>query len=288
MLVDSTPTARDMPPAAEASQVLTRARIRFRKEGDLRFLGHHDLMHCFERMFRRAELPLLSTRGFNPRPRLTFALSLALGHVGQREVLDIDLGASLSAEEIQYRLAAQSPVGLEISEVRLLGPKERAHVCRAVYHVEVPETHLGELPGRIEGLTASTHCWITRQRPQPRRCDIRPFLHHVRLVGRTLEMIVHVTPQGSARPEEIAHLLGLGSVLDAGAVITRSDLLLVEELAAGETNTYAGPFLDAPEDSKDHTISGLSTEHSGPASSHAMAPAERPTSLIPGPMSFDT
>lgn len=277
-----------MPPAAEASQVLTRARIRFRKEGDLRFLGHHDLMHCFERMFRRAELPLLSTRGFNPRPRLTFALSLALGHVGKREVLDADLGAVLLAEEIQNRLTAQAPVGLEISEVRLLGIKERAHVCRAVYHVEVPEAHLGELPARIEALQASPHCWVMRQRPRPRRCDVRPFLHHVGLVGRTLEMMVHVTPQGSARPEDILHLLGLGHLLDAGAVITRSDLLVVEELAAGETNPYTWPFRDTPEDSKDNIISGLSTENSGPESSLPTAPAERPTSLLPGPMSFDT
>lgn len=277
-----------MPPVAEASQVLTRARIRFRKDGDLRFLGHHDLMHCFERMFRRAELPLLSTRGFNPRPRLTFALSLALGHIGKREVLDADLGAVLSGEEIRDRLTVQAPVGLEITEVHLLGAKERAHVCRAVYHVEVPEAHVDELPARIDTLQASPHCWVMRQRPRPRRCDVRPYLHHVGLVGRTLEIIVHVTPQGSARPEDFLHLLGLGHLLDAGAVITRSDLLLVEELAAGEMNIYAGPVQDAQEDLNANKISGLSAENSGPESSLRMAPAERPTSLLPGPMSFDT
>ena len=31
-------------------------RVRFQKAGDLRLVSHHDLMHCVERMFRRADL----------------------------------------------------------------------------------------------------------------------------------------------------------------------------------------------------------------------------------------
>src|SRR5262245_1778906 len=99
MLAD-TARARETPSPAETSQPHTRVRVRFRKEGDLRFLGHHDLMNCFERMFRRAQLTLLTTRGFNPHPRMTFALSLALGIVGKREVVEVDLADPLSADEI--------------------------------------------------------------------------------------------------------------------------------------------------------------------------------------------
>lgn len=49
-----TATARETASPAEAAQPVTRARIRFRKEGDLRFLGHQDLMNCLERLFSRA------------------------------------------------------------------------------------------------------------------------------------------------------------------------------------------------------------------------------------------
>ena len=66
-------------------------RVRFRKAGDLRLVSHHDLMHVFERMFRRADLPLRATQGFNPRPRMWFALSLALGVAGLNEVLEFEI-----------------------------------------------------------------------------------------------------------------------------------------------------------------------------------------------------
>ena len=54
--------------------VCAKVRIRFRKGGDLRLVSHHDLMRVFERMLRRADLPFHSTSGFNPKPRLVFAL----------------------------------------------------------------------------------------------------------------------------------------------------------------------------------------------------------------------
>src|SRR6266478_5197236 len=80
-------------------------RIRFRKAGDLRLVSHHDLMNCFERMLRRAALPFHSTEGFNPRPRLVFALSLALGIAGREEVADLELDGTIDPDEIRDRLA---------------------------------------------------------------------------------------------------------------------------------------------------------------------------------------
>ncbi len=83
------PPITTTPPGANASA--TRVRLRFAKRGDLRLISHHDLMRCLERMLRRAALPVAHSRGFNPRPKATFALALALGIEGCREVLDLDL-----------------------------------------------------------------------------------------------------------------------------------------------------------------------------------------------------
>src|SRR5437868_12937696 len=81
-------------PATATAQVSapadrTKFRVRFRKAGDLRLVSHHDLLHCVERMFRRAALPVSATQGFNPRPRVSFAQSLALGVIGLNEVLEL-------------------------------------------------------------------------------------------------------------------------------------------------------------------------------------------------------
>src|SRR5713226_2035588 len=85
--------------------VRDKVRIRFRKTGDLRFTSHHDLMRCFERMLRRAGLPFHSTEGFNPKPRLIFAMPLPLGVNGTQEVVELELDAELTPEEVRDGLA---------------------------------------------------------------------------------------------------------------------------------------------------------------------------------------
>src|SRR5712692_169632 len=114
--------------------VRVKVRIRFRKTGDLRLISHHDLMRCFERMLRRAGLPFHSTQGFNPRPRLVFALSLPLGVVGCEEVAELELTEPVSADAVHDRLTQQAPAGLVILSVRPAASKAAAQVRRVCYH----------------------------------------------------------------------------------------------------------------------------------------------------------
>src|SRR3954468_2552175 len=86
------------PPAAPPALTRHRYRLRFQKAGDLRLVSHHDLMHVLERLMRRAEIPFAQTQGFHPQPKMTFALSLALGVVGRAEVLELELTRPLDVE----------------------------------------------------------------------------------------------------------------------------------------------------------------------------------------------
>src|SRR5207253_3677537 len=130
----SSPEATQEPRGCPAAKF----RIRFRKAGDLRLVSHHDLMHCFERMLRRAELPMVYTQGFHPHPRMTFALSLALGVVGGAEVVELELDPGLAAEEVHDRLGRQAPPGLEILSVGIVDKKAKLQVRRAWYRAGVP------------------------------------------------------------------------------------------------------------------------------------------------------
>ena len=121
-----------------------KVRIRFRKAGDLRLVSHHDLMRCWERMLRRAELPFHSTSGFNPKPRLIFAQSLGLGIVGCEEVAELELTAEVPAEEVGDRLRRQAPIGLDILEVRRVPIRANAMVRRATYRIEFPKNRVTE------------------------------------------------------------------------------------------------------------------------------------------------
>jgi len=116
-------------------------RIRFAKVGRAAFLGHLDLVRLLARSFRRADLPLAMTRGFSPKPRISFGPALGLGVPSLGELMDVDLEhapiamrtweategtprAELSADEVRERLASVCPPGVHIHDctiVRLAG-----------------------------------------------------------------------------------------------------------------------------------------------------------------------
>src|SRR5215469_3325970 len=98
-----------MPKGVEHSA--TKVRLHFAKRGDLRLVSHHDLLRCLERTVRRASIPIALSQGFNPRPRIVFALAMALGIEGRREVVDLELAEPLEPAEILRRLTLASPPG---------------------------------------------------------------------------------------------------------------------------------------------------------------------------------
>lgn len=204
-------------------------RIRFRKTGELRLVSHHDLMRCLERMLRRAELPIRSTEGFNPRPKMTFALSLGLGIEGCAEIVELEMNEELPAEEVQARLARQAPVGFEIVSCQRIDAKRSVQVRQLKYRVAVPAERRAELPERIGRLLSEEHCWVDRTRPRPKRLDLRPSLCRLAVEADALEMDLAVVPAGTARPDEILTLLGLEDLLEQGAVLQRTNLILEEE-----------------------------------------------------------
>jgi uncharacterized protein (DUF2344 family) len=111
--------------------VRLRVRIRFSKQGDLRLIGHRDLMRCLERLFRRANLALGMSQGFHPKPRLTFPLALAVGIEGLDEVMELELAETITGEEVLQRLLAQAPAGLTFHSVEVLPEGcPKAQVCK--------------------------------------------------------------------------------------------------------------------------------------------------------------
>lgn len=256
-----------------ASPPSDKVRIRFRKADDLRLVSHHDLMQVFERLLRRARVPFRSTQGFHPKPRMVFALSLALGVVGCEEVVEIELGTALPAAEILHRLERQAPPGLTIVSVRNIDRKTKAQVRRLRYRLAVPASRRASAADALQKLMQSRHCWVDRTRPKSRRLDLRPFLHQIRLCQGELEISIWVGQGGTARPDEVLEVLGLADLLDAGAVLARARLELADEMAEEE---LAEPWQDL---TARKTMQNQTADKEAPA---------RPKPLVPGPLSFES
>lgn len=99
-------------------------RALFEKTGNAIFISHLDLMRLFQRAFKRAELPLTHTKGFNPRPSVSIALPLSLGVESLCEMLDFDLeNCSVTNVEIKNKLNQTLIDGIRVLDIYDNGSK---------------------------------------------------------------------------------------------------------------------------------------------------------------------
>src|SRR6185437_2462410 len=87
------------PPAPPPNKTVTQLVFEFSKTGEMKFIGHLDLQHLLIRAARRANIFVAYTEGFNPCPKLSLALSLALYNEGLAEMAEIELSEEISAED---------------------------------------------------------------------------------------------------------------------------------------------------------------------------------------------
>lgn len=149
--------------------------LTFAVKASLRWLGHLDLFRAWERVLRRASLPLLYSQGFNPRPRMAIALPLPVGLTGEGELLDIFLTHPVSPLEIAHRVHPQLPAGLVIrgvEEVDPGAPSLQSQLRAAEYIVRLKTGH-PDLSQRVQELLAAESC--PRQR-RGREYDLRPLI----------------------------------------------------------------------------------------------------------------
>jgi radical SAM family uncharacterized protein/radical SAM-linked protein len=139
-------------------------RIQFAKVGRAAFLGHLDLVRLLARSFRRADLPLSQTRGFSPKPRITFGPALGLGIPSLGELCDVDIDhvvpgkhtweiaadeprVELAASEVFDRLAAVCPPGIELASCELV--RLNGHPL-VLSHQAKPTPGLGKAIGAVD------------------------------------------------------------------------------------------------------------------------------------------
>jgi radical SAM-linked protein len=199
-----------------------RVRIRFRKQGDLRWIGHRDLMRCFERWFRRSGIELKRSEGFHPKPRMTFPSALAVGIAGVDEVMEFEINQPDTAQSLAGRLAEHAPPGLDIKAVECLPPEaKKGQVCHAAYTVPIPPAHRDGLAERIANVIASS-TWPLERPNRSAPVDLREFVEELSLREDALHVRLAVRQEGSIGPRDVLAALGLPALEHEGICMTRT------------------------------------------------------------------
>ena len=95
-------------------------RIKFSKQGHLRFIGHLDVMRYFQKVMRRADVNIRYSEGFSPHQIMSFAAPLGVGLTGSGEYLDIEVLSTDSSDEMIRRMNATMAEGIEIISYKKL------------------------------------------------------------------------------------------------------------------------------------------------------------------------
>ena len=147
------------------------------------------MQRTLQRAFRRAQVPLAYSNGFNPHPQLSFASALSTGTTSDAEWFDVELSTEMEPEAFVRRVNAVLPDGFWLSNA-WLAPEGfgslSSKTCSALYDVtlEFDRPIAGEaLQAALNGLLGGEIIVNKRTKSGVRPVDIRPQILKVSVTG---------------------------------------------------------------------------------------------------------
>lgn len=214
-----------------------RLQITFGKFDALRYTGNLDVAKLWERVLRRANVPILYSQGFNPRPRIQLATALPLGMTSACEILDVSLRELIPLDNLAERLEATSPAGLKIyaiQDVPVRSPTLQALVRSAEYRIHFEDgMDRAILDEKIKAIMGADEVALIKEKKgSETTVNIRPMIYEL-TVNPDGELLVHLATgdQGNLRPDDLLVAMGLQ---DEFASIHRYALHFAGESSSGQ------------------------------------------------------
>lgn len=190
-----------------------RVRLRFAKEGRMRYLSHLELLTLFTRAVSRAGVPILFSQGFHPHPRFSFATATSVGVESRAEYMDMIVAAGTTAAEVQQRLNAVLPEGVRVLEAELIDLKSASLstiIDRTHYRLTFDQAWAGRLEEACVRFLAHSDFVIKRNKKkgETQTIDLRQELFSLSASGATVDLVA-----GRGKPLEFARAItGLDSL----------------------------------------------------------------------------
>ena len=188
-----------------------KVRIKFQKTGKLKFISHLDLMRTMKGALGRANVPLKYSEGFNPHPKMVFALPLSVGTQSVCEYLDIKIDRKISLDEIVERLNNQVTDELKIEKAYFPVTKFQ-EIATVEYQISIfDETVTTSTAAKVEDLFKNQTLNATKKtKSGEKEIVINDYIKGLSAssVDKKLDITVKLTAgEGSLNPEMIVSAL---------------------------------------------------------------------------------
>jgi len=185
-----------------------KVRIKFSKTGSLKYIGHLDVMRYFQKLMRRANIPIAYSEGFSPHQIMSFAMPLGIGDESIAEYVDIELTEHISSKEAIEKLNNAS-----VEEIRIISMKEipegkaynaMSSITAAAYEVRLRNDI--NIPFDVfEGfseLCKKSEIIVTKQsKKSETTLDIKPFIYEYSVKEDYIYMLVSCGSVMNIKPE---------------------------------------------------------------------------------------
>ena len=184
-----------------------KARIKFRKYGIMRFIGHLDVMRYFQKAMRRADIPIAFTGGYSPHMIMSFAQPLGIGITSDGEYLDIELTAPVDSREAVKRMNEECVEGIEIISIRQISDEKKMTgmtiLAAADYLISVKK---GALPENwkeafADFMAQREICVIKQTKRSEREEDIRPLIFRWEIQGENIWLQLAAGSRNNLKPD---------------------------------------------------------------------------------------
>ncbi len=196
----------------------------YKKSGLARFVSHLDLVAIFSRAVRIAKLPVMFSRGFNPRPVLKFSPALELGIAGDDERFIGEFIADFVPANVIRKLNTALPEGIEVTAIRKLPMEKRNRLSRDVDFV-----YQATFPVPVSPVPGWRGIQVEKVTRKGKRCfRLGDVVQRVESSGRLATIVIrHSQQRGSMKLSDALSYIFPG--LDyAHAILLRKQLTFLE------------------------------------------------------------
>jgi len=186
---------------------LFRHRYFVRIDSPASFMSHLDRMRFYDRLLRRADLNVAYSEGFNPRPRISCPLALAVGHESDGEILEVDYEGFIRPQRAFRAMRPFFIKGMEFYGPEFM-PSNVHTVVEAIRYRIRPRYEIESLD--VQSVLDADELPITVMRKgRERSRDARPLIRELAYENGEIRALLAVTQKGALKVAELLKLLAL-------------------------------------------------------------------------------
>lgn len=177
-------------------------RVKYMKLKEVRFTSHLDVMRAVVRTLRRANVPLVYSQGFSPRPKVSFGPPLSVGMTSRCEYFDFVVEGPLS-RDLLSSVASATPAGFKIIGITPVFARSRS--LSEILDVAEYRVKSIKMPdGVVEEFMSRESCVIEQVRGEKHRAiDVKPLLLDMKSEDDDLHIKILMSKKGWVGPREI-------------------------------------------------------------------------------------